>query len=84
MKKICDGYHATCYPCPEKASERREMMYGVNTRLDDLSTVLAQTEEHRRRLLLTGAKNLRTWYTKIRKIKAIYHCLNLFRLGVMS
>lgn len=32
VKKICEGYHATTYPCPEKASERREIMYGVNTR----------------------------------------------------
>jgi len=31
------------------------------------------------RLLLAGANNLRDWFTKVRKIKAIYHCLNLFR-----
>ena len=68
------------YPCPDKASERREMTYGVNTRLDDLNTVLNQTVEHRARLIKSGADNLRTWYTKVRKIKAIYHCLNLFRL----
>ena len=79
MKKICEGYHATVYPCPESASERREMTYGVNTRLEDLNTVLNQTEEHRARLIETGAASLRTWYTKVRKIKAIYHCLNLFR-----
>jgi V-type H+-transporting ATPase subunit a len=64
VKKICEGYHATVYPCPEKASDRREMMYGVNTRLEDLSTVLAQTEEHRRRLISTGARSLRVWFTK--------------------
>jgi V-type H+-transporting ATPase subunit a len=79
VKKICEGYHATCYPCPEKSSERREMMYGVHTRLEDLVTVLHQTEDHRRRLIETGAGSLRTWFTKVRKIKAIYHCLNLFR-----
>ena len=82
VKKICEGYHATTYPCPEKASERREMMYGVNTRLEDLNTVLSQTEDHRRRLITTGADNLRSWYTKVRKIKAIYHCLNLFSFDV--
>ncbi len=82
VKKVCEGFHATVYPCPERASERREMMYGVNTRLEDLSTVLKQTEDHRHRLLLTGARNLRNWYTKVRKIKAIYHCLNLFSFDV--
>ena len=79
VKKICDGYHATVYPCPDKASDRREMTYGVNTRIEDLNTVLHQTEDHRDRLIRSGAENLRTWYTKVRKIKAIYHCLNLFR-----
>ena len=58
------------------------MMYGVNTRLEDLSTVLSQTEEHRRRLISTGARSLRLWITKVRKIKAIYHCLNLFSFDV--
>ncbi|TRY71734.1 hypothetical protein TCAL_03410, partial [Tigriopus californicus] len=82
VKKICEGYHAVVYPCPEKASERREMKYGVNTRLEDMKTVLNETEIHRRRLLETGARNLRLWFTKIRKIKAIYHCLNLFSFDV--
>lgn len=82
VKKICEGYHAVVYPCPEKASERREMKYGVNTRLEDMKTVLDETEIHRRRLLETGARNLRLWFTKIRKIKAIYHCLNLFSFDV--
>eukprot|EP00095_Tigriopus_kingsejongensis_P004409 snap_masked-scaffold93_size381549-processed-gene-2.18 protein:Tk04409 transcript:snap_masked-scaffold93_size381549-processed-gene-2.18-mRNA-1 annotation:"vacuolar proton translocating atpase 116 kda subunit a" len=82
VKKICEGYHAVIYPCPEKASERREMLYGVNTRLEDMRTVLEETENHRRRLLQTGASHLRLWFTKIRKIKAIYHCLNLFSFDV--
>ena len=54
MKKICEGYHATVFPCPDKASDRREMSYGVNTRIEDLSTILAQTEEHRRRCDVIG------------------------------
>ena len=32
VKKICEGFHASVYPCPEKAGEREEMMVGVNTR----------------------------------------------------
>jgi len=39
---VCEGYHASLYPCPERASERREMLMGVKTRLDDLATVLGQ------------------------------------------
>jgi V-type H+-transporting ATPase subunit a len=65
VNKICEGFHAATFPCPEKASDRRDMMYGVQTRLQDLSTVLGQTEEHRTRLIVAAAKNLRTWYTKV-------------------
>ena len=77
VKKICEGFHASIYPCPETAGERREMMYGVNTRLSDLHTVLTQTTEHRHRLLQAAASSLRASYIKIRKMKAVYHVLNM-------
>ncbi len=80
VKKICEGFHAAVYPCPERGSERREMMYGVNTRLDDLTTVLTQTTDHRHRLLSAAAHTLRGSYVKVRKMKAVYHILNQFSL----
>jgi V-type H+-transporting ATPase subunit a len=43
VKKICEGFHATLYPCPESPAERREMAIGVMTRLEDLSTVLSSS-----------------------------------------
>ena len=44
--------------------------------------VLSQTEEHRQRVLVSAAKNVRVWFIKVRKLKAIYHTLNLFNLDV--
>lgn len=32
-------FRATVYPCPELALERKEMLQGVNMRLEDLFTV---------------------------------------------
>jgi V-type H+-transporting ATPase subunit a len=58
------------------------MAVGVMTRIEDLNTVLNQTQDHRHRVLVAAAKNLKTWFTKVRKIKAIYHTLNLFNLDV--
>ena len=29
VKKICEGFRATLYPCPDQASDRREMAVGV-------------------------------------------------------
>lgn len=82
VKKICEGFRATLYPCPETPAERREMAIGVMTRIEDLNTVLGQTQDHRHRVLVAAAKNIKNWFVKVRKIKAIYHTLNLFNLDV--
>ena len=47
VKKICEGFRATLYPCPDQAADRREMAVGVMQRLEDLNTVLGQTNDHR-------------------------------------
>uniref|UniRef100_A0A914HUZ2 V-type proton ATPase subunit a n=1 Tax=Globodera rostochiensis TaxID=31243 RepID=A0A914HUZ2_GLORO len=80
IKKICEGFRASIYPCPETPQERREMSIGVMTRIEDLKTVLGQTQDHRHRVLVSAAKNVRMWLAKVTKIKAIYHTLNLFNL----
>ncbi|XP_021350640.1 V-type proton ATPase 116 kDa subunit a-like isoform X8 [Mizuhopecten yessoensis] len=77
VRKICEGFKAVLYPCPENSQERFEMSNGVSTRLEDLRTVLYQTEEHRRRVLASAQKEIRLWVIKVKKIKAIYHTLNL-------
>ncbi|XP_048264619.1 V-type proton ATPase 116 kDa subunit a 1 isoform X4 [Bombus affinis] len=82
VKKICEGFRATLYPCPEAPADRREMAMGVMTRIEDLNTVLGQTQDHRHRVLVAAAKNIKNWFVKVRKIKAIYHTLNLFNLDV--
>ncbi|XP_076823814.1 V-type proton ATPase 116 kDa subunit a 1-like [Clavelina lepadiformis] len=82
VKKICEGFRATLYPCPENPQERREIAVGVTTRLEDLQTVLNQTEDHRRIVLSQVARNIRVWFIKVRKIKAIYDTLNLFNVNI--
>ncbi|XP_025147379.2 V-type proton ATPase 116 kDa subunit a isoform X3 [Bubalus bubalis] len=82
IKKVCDGYRATVYPCPELALERREMLQGVNMRLEDLLTVLTQTESHRQSLLQEAAANWHSWVIKVQKMKAIYHILNMCNIDI--
>ncbi|XP_016397475.1 V-type proton ATPase 116 kDa subunit a isoform X2 [Sinocyclocheilus rhinocerous] len=82
VKKICEGFRASLYPCPETSQERKEMAVGVNTRIDDLQMVLNQTEDHRQRVLQAAAKTVRVWFIKVRKMKAIYHTLNLCNIDV--
>ncbi|PIK37604.1 hypothetical protein BSL78_25555 [Apostichopus japonicus] len=82
VKMICEGFRAMLYPCPETQSERREMAMGVMTRLEDFQAVLRQTEEHRMLVLVSAARKLSVWFIKVRKLKAIYHTMNLFNLDV--
>lgn len=83
-RKICEGLKATIYPCPETAPERKEMLTGVNARLDELHTVLDQSIQLRRSLLVKAASNVNTWFCKIRKMKAIYHTMNMFKFDQKS
>jgi V-type H+-transporting ATPase subunit a len=55
---------------------------GVMTRIEDLNTVLRQTQDHRHRVLVAVAKNIRNWFIKVRKLKAVFHTLNLLSLDV--
>uniref|UniRef100_A0A8C7JFC0 V-type proton ATPase subunit a n=1 Tax=Oncorhynchus kisutch TaxID=8019 RepID=A0A8C7JFC0_ONCKI len=82
VKKICEGFRASLYPCPETPQERKEMAAGVATRIDDLQMVLNQTEDHRQRVLQAAAKTVRVWFIKVRKMKAVYHTLNLCNIDV--
>lgn len=72
------------YPCPESAADRRTMLIEVVKKIDDLETVLTQTLQHRQRILEAAAKNLNNWFVRVRKMKAIYHTLNLFDLDVTT
>ncbi|XP_061411967.1 V-type proton ATPase 116 kDa subunit a 1-like [Lethenteron reissneri] len=82
VQKICEGFRATVYPCPESPKERRETMEGVTTRLEDIQTVLGETEEHQRRVLANAALSSAAWSVRVRKMKAIYHALNLCNVDV--
>jgi V-type H+-transporting ATPase subunit a len=82
VKKICEGFHATLYQCPETVNERAEMSVAVSNRINDLTTVLRTTEDHSITQLQEVSLELDTWKTKVKKIKSIYHALNMFNLDV--
>ncbi|XP_014245398.1 V-type proton ATPase 116 kDa subunit a-like isoform X2 [Cimex lectularius] len=82
VKKVCAGFHATLYPCPCTLSERNTMVQEVKTRLEDLNLVLNQTDDHRQRVLVTVARELTAWTVMVKKMKAIYHTMNMFNMDV--
>lgn len=38
--------------------------------------------DHRHRVLVAAAKNIKSWFIKVHKMKAVYHVLNMFDLDV--
>ena len=60
------------------------MIAGVIVRIEDLKTIIYQTNEHKRLILIAAAKNLQSWFVKVRKLKSIYLCLNQFNFDVTS
>lgn len=82
VKKICSGYHASLYPCPNDYNERAEMLQGVRTRIEDLNMVINQTNDQRQRVLISVAKEVPKWEIVVKKVKAIYHTMNMFSVDV--
>lgn len=80
--KICEGFRATMFPCPEEPYVRSEIIADVKTRMEDLGTVLGRTRDHKFRLLQVVSKNINNWSVKVKKIKAVYHTLNLFNYDI--
>nr|CDS28952.1 V type proton ATPase 116 kDa subunit a [Hymenolepis microstoma] len=84
VEKMCEGYHATIYACPDTHEKRQAMLLDVTSRREDLQVVLNRTAEHRARVLESAAERLREWFYKVYKMKSVYHSLNLFNLDVTT
>ncbi|NWR24479.1 VPP1 ATPase, partial [Emberiza fucata] len=78
VKKICEGYESSLRPAVQERCLGTAQLFLCQ----DLGWVLNQTEDHRQRVLQAAAKNIRVWFIKVRKMKAIYHTLNLCNIDV--
>ncbi|KAI6645918.1 hypothetical protein LOD99_13176 [Oopsacas minuta] len=84
VTKICEGYRATLYPCPENRQERRETLTSIDARIHDLNQVLHETYIHSQEQLGRIGNDLEIWNIQVKKIKAIYHTMNMFNLDVTA
>eukprot|EP00026_Physarum_polycephalum_P002686 Phypoly_transcript_02694.p1 GENE.Phypoly_transcript_02694~~Phypoly_transcript_02694.p1 ORF type:complete len:828 (+),score=115.76 Phypoly_transcript_02694:179-2662(+) len=82
VKKICESFGATIYPCPDNHQERTELLNQQHARLHDLTAILEATRKQRRSVLHEIATHLQTWKAKVMKEKAIFHTMNLFNYDV--
>ncbi|KAJ8286096.1 hypothetical protein GJAV_G00034500 [Gymnothorax javanicus] len=84
VKKICDCYHCHLYPYPNSNEERTDVVEGLRTRIQDLHTVLHRTEEYLKQVLNKASESVYTWVIQVKKMKAIYHILNLCSFDVTN
>ncbi|KAG8515005.1 V-type proton ATPase 116 kDa subunit a isoform 2, partial [Galemys pyrenaicus] len=84
VKKICDCYHCHVYPYPCAAEERREIQEGLDARTQDLHTVLHKTEDYLRQVLCKAAESVYSRVVQVKKMKAIYHMLNMCSFDVTN
>ncbi|XP_053136196.1 V-type proton ATPase 116 kDa subunit a 2 isoform X2 [Hemicordylus capensis] len=84
VKKICDCYHCHIYPYPSTPEERRTVIEGLQVRIQDLNIVLRKTEDYLRQVLCKASESIYTWDVQVKKMKAIYHVLNLCSFDVTN
>uniref|UniRef100_A0A673XD84 V-type proton ATPase subunit a n=1 Tax=Salmo trutta TaxID=8032 RepID=A0A673XD84_SALTR len=77
-------YHCHLYPHPENDEERADVMDSLRTRIQDLNNVLHRTEEYLRQVLQKASESAFTWVVQVKKMKAIYHILNLCSFDVTN
>ncbi|XP_047441548.1 T cell immune regulator 1, ATPase H+ transporting V0 subunit a3b [Mugil cephalus] len=77
VKKICDCFRTQTFAYPESTAEREEILQGLQGRIDDIKSVLQQTEEFLQQLLVQAVTFLPQWKVRVQKCKAIQLVLNL-------
>ncbi|CAL9683456.1 unnamed protein product [Knipowitschia caucasica] len=84
VQKICDCYRCHLYPHPETDAERADVLDSLRTRIQDLNNVLHRTEDYLRQVLQKASESVFSWVVQVKKMKAIYHILNLCSFDVTN
>ncbi|TEB31325.1 H+-ATPase subunit [Coprinellus micaceus] len=82
IRKVAESMGATIFPIDANADKRADALREVETRLEDLQTVLYNTGVSRRSELVRVRESLRVWEDVVKKEKMIYETLNLFNYDV--
>uniref|UniRef100_A0A672RCJ5 V-type proton ATPase subunit a n=1 Tax=Sinocyclocheilus grahami TaxID=75366 RepID=A0A672RCJ5_SINGR len=77
VKKICDCFHTQTFPYPENQAEREETLNGLRGRIEDIKSVMGETEQYMQQLLVRALARLPEWIVQVQKCKAVQTVLNL-------
>uniref|UniRef100_A0A8C4R2I5 V-type proton ATPase subunit a n=1 Tax=Eptatretus burgeri TaxID=7764 RepID=A0A8C4R2I5_EPTBU len=79
VRKICECYHCHIYPYPESKQQQRDLVLEMHTRIEDIKLVLQRTEDYLQQKLHEAVASVGMWRVRVRKMKAIYHTMNMCR-----
>ncbi|KAI1888214.1 hypothetical protein AGOR_G00182710 [Albula goreensis] len=71
------SFHTHTFAYPESPAERLEILQGLQGRIEDIKTVLSQTEQYLQQLLGRAVAVLPQWKVRVQKSKAVQMVLNL-------
>ncbi|KAI5617142.1 V-type proton ATPase 116 kDa subunit a, partial [Silurus asotus] len=82
IRKICEGFSVSLYPCPGTLHDHKEMKRDIRTRAKELQMVLRECEEFCTSVLIKAASRITDWSIQVHKMKSIYHTLNLCSMDI--
>lgn len=78
IRKVAESLGATIFTLPKDARTRKEQLHECNARIDDVVSVLQNTNTMLHAELRLVSDNLQHWNSIVRREKSIYHALNMF------
>ncbi|KAF9419078.1 H(+)-transporting V0 sector ATPase subunit a [Podila epigama] len=82
ITKISESLGANLHPISNSSDRRRNTLQETERRIDELSIVLANTNQTRRQELARISEDVDVWMTIIKKEKATYHAMNYFNYDI--
>uniref|UniRef100_A0A8C4E478 V-type proton ATPase subunit a n=1 Tax=Dicentrarchus labrax TaxID=13489 RepID=A0A8C4E478_DICLA len=71
------SFRTQTFAYPESTAEREEILQGLQGRIEDIKSVLSQTESFLQQLLMRAVAVLPQWKVRVQKCKAVQMVLNL-------
>ncbi|GAA6004553.1 hypothetical protein JCM10207_000931 [Rhodosporidiobolus poonsookiae] len=79
IRKIAESMGANLFAIDSSADKREDKLREVTSRIEDLNSVLYNTNQTRRAELLKIAESISAWWGLVRKEKVIFSTLNLWQ-----
>ena len=78
IRKVAESLSSTIFTLPPSPQTRKEQLHECNARLDDVVSVLQNSNTTLHAELRIVAENIQHWNSVVRREKSIYHALNMF------